>query len=105
MRHSLAFRALCAAALSLSFSSVAVSVQAQDIQEIVVPANDGYGMDECLSQGGACAKLVADSWCQINGLKTSISYRQADPAEITASLSQANLTTGREPVYIVSCKD
>jgi hypothetical protein len=105
MRQFLAIRVFCAAALAFSAPALTVSAQAQDTHEIVVPANDGYGMDDCLAQGGTCAKLVADSWCQINGLKASASYRAADPADITGSLSQANLTSDKQPVYIVTCTE
>gem|GEM_PF-278767 len=105
MRYSLALRVFCATALAFSAPALSVSVQAQDTHEIIVPANDGYGMDDCLAQGGTCAKLVADSWCQINGLKASASYREADPADITGALSQANLTSDKQPVYIVTCTD
>ena len=105
MRYSLALRVFCAAAFAFSAPALSVSAQAQDTHEIIVPANDGYGMDDCLAQGGTCAKLVADSWCQINGLKASASYREADPADITGALSHANLTTDKQPVYIVTCTE
>ena len=32
------------------------------VRDFIVPADDGYGMDECMAEGGPCAKLIADSW-------------------------------------------
>jgi len=74
-------------------------------RDFVVPADDGYGMDDCLAEGGACAKLIADSWCQVNGMKASLGYTAAEITDITASLSHKASVKPAIPSYIVTCSD
>jgi hypothetical protein len=91
---------------SLAFvfsASVALSANSSQ-RDFVVPADDGYGMDDCLAEGGPCAKLIADSWCQVNGMKASVSYSAADMTDMTASLSK-KASKQAVPSYIVTCAD
>ena len=75
------------------------------VREFVVPADDGYGMDDCLAEGGACAKLIADSWCQVNGMKASLRYAATEASDMTASLSKKITSRLPTPVYIVTCSN
>ncbi len=75
------------------------------VRDFIVPVDDGYGMDDCLAEGGACAKLIADSWCQVNGMKTSLHYVAAEATEITASLSKKTVDRLPTPSYIVTCSE
>ncbi len=94
--------ALLAAAFA-AFSTVSLAETPQ--KTFIVPADDGYGMDDCMADGGACAKLVVDSWCQVKGMGHAASYSLMDPADITASLS-SNSTKKALPVsYLVTCQD
>ena len=73
-------------------------------KEFIIPANDGYGMDECMAEGGSCAKLIADSWCQVNGMTTSIRFVPAEASDVTASISRPNdAAKAPSPGYIVTC--
>ena len=85
-------------------SSLAFSANSA-VRDLVVPADDGYGMDECLAEGGPCAKLIADSWCQVNGMRTSVGYIAADITDVTASLSQKTTGMVPRPSYIVTCAE
>jgi hypothetical protein len=76
-----------------------------DVRDFIVPADDGYGMDDCLAEGGPCAKLIADSWCEVNGMKTSLHYVAAEASDVTASLAKKTTTKAPAPVYIVTCAD
>lgn len=44
----------------------------------VIPANDGYGIAECIRSGSACGKVVADAWCEAQGFARSASFGFAD---------------------------
>jgi hypothetical protein len=50
----------------------------------VVPADDSYGVAECTT--AACGKVVADQWCVAQGFTRSVSFGDADPAEVTGSI-------------------
>ena len=86
------------------FASAALSANSSQ-RDFVVPADDGYGMDDCLAEGGPCAKLIADSWCQVNGMKASVSYSAADMTDITATLSKKVSAKQAVPSYIVTCAE
>ena len=75
------------------------------VRDFIVPADDGYGMDECMAEGGPCAKLIADSWCQVNGMKTSLHYAATEASDVTASLSKKITDRLPTPSYIVTCSD
>jgi hypothetical protein len=86
------------------FSGVGHS-SSSTLRDFIVPADDGYGMDDCLAEGGPCAKLIADSWCEVNGMKSSIRYSAADPSDVTASLTKKASAKTNAPIYIVTCAD
>ncbi|MDB5557256.1 MAG: hypothetical protein JWQ36_190 [Enterovirga sp.] len=50
----------------------------------VVPADDSYGVAECTT--AACGKVVADQWCMAQGFAHSVSFGDAEPAEVTGSI-------------------
>src|ERR1700761_263802 len=36
---------------------------AQDPSTFVIAASDGYGVGDCLAEGGSCGRIEADAWC------------------------------------------
>ncbi|MFM8701793.1 MAG: hypothetical protein ACKOC1_10415 [Hyphomicrobiales bacterium] len=73
-------------------------------QDLILPTNEGYGMDECLAAGGTCGEMVADAWCKANGLAKSIAYGPIDPAEMTASISTARIARTAPAAYRITCE-
>ena len=71
----------------------------------VVPADDGYGMDDCLAEGKACAKLVADSWCQVKGMSVAVRFERASAEDITASLTSKAVVKPSETAYLITCRN
>lgn len=71
----------------------------------VVPADDGYGMDDCLAEGKACAKLVADSWCQVKGMSVAIRFERASAEDITASLTSKVAVNPSQNAYLITCRN
>lgn len=51
----------------------------------VIPANDGYGIADCVESGSSCGKVVADAWCEAQGFRRSASIGPAD-VETTGSI-------------------
>ena len=54
--------------------------------------HDGYGLQDCLGEGGECGRAVADAWCAAEGRGAALSFGRAKGA-----------TT--EPAYLVTCGD
>jgi hypothetical protein len=102
MRNALSVSAFF---LSLSIPMGYAFAASPSVRDFIVPVDDGYGMDECMAEGGPCAKLIADSWCQVNGMKTSLHYVAAEASDVTASLSKKITDRLPAPSDIVTCSD
>ena len=70
--------------------------QAASVGTFVVPANDGYGVGDCVASGSGCGQIVADSWCEAQGYARSASFGFVD-VEVTGSIGTA---VGGRPVSI-----
>ncbi len=48
----------------------------------VIPASDqdGYGIGECLHQGSACGRVIADAWCEAHGHARALAFGSASDA-------------------------
>ncbi|CAH1671937.1 conserved exported hypothetical protein [Chelatococcus asaccharovorans] len=49
----------------------------------IIPANDGYGVADCLATGGDCASGVANAWCLAQGYRAASAFGPA--SDITSS--------------------
>jgi hypothetical protein len=96
--------ALCAAvsvAAAGGLASLGNTASAQGGRSFVIPANDGYGIADCLAQdGSSCGRIVADAWCQAQGLAKAVAFGPVDPADVTASLKNG---TASVQSYSVTC--
>jgi len=52
---------------------------------IVENQPDGYGIDQCLASGANCGKPMASAYCQSRNYGQAVSFRRAEPDEVTAS--------------------
>ena len=82
----LAFAAACALGFGLSQAAPAGQAHA-----FTIAANDGYGLQDCLGEGGECGRVVADAWCTAEGRGAALSYGRAPGAP--------------GPAYVVTCSD
>ncbi len=53
----------------------------------VVDGVDGYGIGDCLTNGGDCGRMVADAWCQEHNKGAAVAFGLA--ADITGSIGAA----------------
>jgi hypothetical protein len=65
-----------------------------------VPANDGYGVGECLSSGSACGRVIADAWCETQGYVRSTEFGTAAADEVTGSVVLVSAAAQERPVAI-----
>ena len=89
--HSPSFILLAALALGLAASQPSQAAQGH---AIVVAANDGYGLQECLGESGECGQAVADAWCAAEGRSAALSFGKSE-----------TLTPTQPAGYVVTCGD
>ena len=85
----------------LVFAAGRNAPQAAEAQAYTIPADEGYGLTECLSQGGDCARVVADAWCESHGHAHAIALGKAE--DVTGSVSEAKTEAALEGSYVVTC--
>jgi len=97
-RPSFPVRALALAAGLASFSS---SASASETHPLVVAANDGYGVEDCLAEAGECGQVVADAWCEAHGHGPAVSFGPAS----RFSTALATKIAATPESYVVNCGD
>ena len=98
VRSGLALAAFCALAAGLS----RVPVKADSPTTFVIPANDGYGLGECLTGGRPCGRIVADAWCEAHGHGPARAFGRAE--DVTASVATVSTKEEATPgSFVVSC--
>ena len=66
----------------------------------IVAGDDGYGVEDCLGEGGDCGRVVADAWCEAHGHGAALSFGVA--ADITGSIADGQPSASSHP-YVVRC--
>jgi hypothetical protein len=81
----------------LLFASAVLPVAptaAQTPTVFVIAASEGYGVGDCLAEGSACGRIIADAWCSAHGGSHALSFGPAEAAEIAAEGSSAQVSPG-----------
>jgi hypothetical protein len=79
--------ALAAAGLSLSILGTGTTQAAGSSgKTFIIPANDGYGVGDCVGAGSACGQVLADAWCEAQGFTRSASFGLAEATDVTGSV-------------------
>lgn len=55
----------------LALTAFALPSRAGGPHVLIIPADDGYGLSDCLTEGAACGPIVASAWCKAQGHGTS----------------------------------
>ncbi|GEP08962.1 hypothetical protein [Methylobacterium gnaphalii] len=72
----------------------------------LIPANDGYGTGECLTNGKSeCGQVVANAWCESQGFASAASYGVADRDEYTGSIDATPVRPATERPIRITCQD
>lgn len=61
--------------------TVAAPAPAPVAASFTIPSGGGYGLDACLTDGGACGSAVANAWCESHGFSRASSFGPADEAD------------------------
>ena len=66
--------------------------RAGEAHSFLIAANDGYGVQDCLGEGGECGRVVADAWCEAHGHGAALAFGRAHDVADAES-------------YVVTCGD
>ena len=100
---------MLAGMMALAVSRVQSQAEEADHQPVVhsyvMPANDGYGITECIATAGACGRVVADAWCEAHGHAQAIAYGRAE--DVTGAIAEpfAEKAVFEPGSYIVTCAE
>ena len=68
--------------LSVLFVGLTVSgvrdAFAEEKSTYLIAAASGYGVEDCLGEGGDCGKVVADAWCVAHGRGAAVNFGRSD---------------------------
>ena len=87
--------------VAIFFSGVGSARAAEPIA-FTIPAEDGYGIAECLSPGNACGAAIASSWCEAHGHSKAIAFGAADVTASTAAGGTGPIEPG---AMMIRCGD
>jgi hypothetical protein len=72
-------------------------------ETFIIPADDGYGTQDCLGKDRACGQVVASAWCEAHGLAAPVAFGPA--SDVTGA------TPGAKPLkldpnsFIITCRE
>jgi hypothetical protein len=90
-----------AALLAVFFALAPDSAFAENRTFVITDPQDGYGVDQCLTTGASCGKLIANAYCQEKDFHHAASFRTVDASEATASIA-AQATARAKPAVLVA---
>ena len=67
------------------------AAQAGEAHAFIIAANDGYGLQDCLGEGGECGRVVADAWCEAQGHGAALSFGRAETSRGATQPTPSNL--------------
>ncbi|MEJ0093741.1 MAG: hypothetical protein WDN46_09945 [Methylocella sp.] len=85
----------------LAVFAFGLSAKAAGTHILVIPADDGYGFQDCLTTKSACGLIVANAWCEAHGLKASSAFGRAE--DIPATLGEGRPTDLAPGAFLVAC--
>ncbi len=72
----------------------------------LIPAEDGYGVGECLSGGPSeCGQVVANAWCESPGFASAANYGVAAQDEYTGAIGDAAPVKSAPRPLRITCQD
>ena len=93
--------ALGAASFTVLPTGTTKAAATADNATFLIPASDGYGVEDCLSSSSECGKVIANAWCEAHGFAKAASFGLAAPEDVTGSIERpAPVRTADRPLSI-----
>ena len=86
--------------LALAVGNVS-ETHASEPSTFLIAAASGYGVEDCLGEGGECGQLVADAWCEAHGHGAALKFGRSDG---NASM-MSNAASPNPRPYFITCGD
>lgn len=95
------------AALPASAGSEPAAAPKHVEKTFLIPAEDGYGVGECLSGGPSeCGQVVANAWCESQGYASASNYGVAAQDEYTGAIDGVTAPAKSAPRPLrITCQD
>src|SRR5579863_2435703 len=103
MRRLALWPALLFAVALAAWSGPAMAAKAGAAQSFILAASDGYGVQDCLAEGGECGQAMADAWCQSQGHSRALSFGPSD--DVTGAISKSTAAKIETGAYVITCGD
>lgn len=103
-----AFLALAlATAAPQAFAGEPAPARAHVEKTFLIPAEEGYGVGECLSGGPSeCGQVVANAWCESQGYASAVNYGVAAQDEYTGAIDGLAAPAKSAPrPFRITCQD
>ncbi|MGO9005268.1 MAG: hypothetical protein ACLQIQ_03605 [Beijerinckiaceae bacterium] len=79
------------------------AARAADTHVIIVPADDGYGTQECFLQTKGCGEVVAAAWCEAMGFASPVAFGRAE--DITSTIAGQKEVKLDPDSFVVKCAE
>jgi hypothetical protein len=63
----------------------------------MIAAAQGYGVEDCLAEGGECGRAVADAWCAAQGRGAALKFGRSEGGS-----GESREPAGPRP-YFITC--
>lgn len=67
---------------------------AEEKSSYVIAGTSGYGVEDCLGEGGECGQVVADAWCEAHGRGAAVKFGRSDNPGDNATTRPYFITCG-----------
>ena len=95
-----------AGALGIALAGVVLLVSppahAAEPFAFVIPAEDGYGIADCMQAGSACGQAMATSWCEAHGHPHVAAFGLSDDVTGSVPGAEGTVTPG---ALVIRCGD
>ncbi len=71
----------------LAAAAASATASAQEPLAFMLPADDGYGIGDCLQSRSACGEALATAFCQAHGHLRAVAFGAADVAGTTPGVA------------------
>ncbi len=91
--------ALGAASFTVLPTGTTKAAATPDNATFLIPASDGYGVEDCLSSSSECGKVIANAWCEAHGFSRADTFGLA-VEEVTGSTTATVANRAERPIAI-----
>ena len=97
--------ALGAASFTVLPTGATKAAATADNATFLIPASDGYGVEDCLSSSSECGKVIANAWCEAHGFAKAASFGLAAPEDVSGSIERPAAVRRADRPLSITCSE